>query len=375
MSTQEWLKTQWWIAVGRWLAVVVGLYLTAAIRNQPPMQPGPISRPALLAMTLVLAAYNLVAQFGLPRLAERSRAAAERLVGAFVIGDFLICSGWVLLLSNNHFNTGFALFCVIAIEVAVNYPRRWLVTVVFLAGYLGILLCSRAIGLHYNFTIHSDELTFRFFIVLIVSLLTTAITKDRENVRELAEQRSLTDPLTGLGNRRALDMRLAEEIVRAGRFAYPLTVLLLDVDHFKHYNDTYGHRAGDEILRSIGRVLRSQVLRQGTDHAYRYGGEEFLVLLPGTQGTDALEVAERLRAAIHAESASIRPPHGPTAVTASAGLAVYPTDASTGDDVVQRADLALYCAKKTRNRAVAFGSEAMETAPATPQRGPRAVAG
>jgi diguanylate cyclase (GGDEF)-like protein len=373
MSGDEWLKTQRSISWARWVAFVFGLVEILAISDNPGA-PGPISRLALLALTLVQGSYNTVAFVGLERIRARSRRAADALVAALVAGDFLVCAGWVLLLSNNHYNTGFALFCLLAIEVAVIYPQRLRVAALFLAGYCAMLLGSRVIGLHYGFRLHYDELGFRFFIVAIVSGLTTVIVRDRERVRGLAEERSRTDALTGLGNRRALDERLAEEIVRAERFNYPLTVLLLDVDHFKTYNDSYGHRAGDDILRTIGRVLQSPVLRQGTDHAYRYGGEEFLILLPGTKGGDALEVAERLRTAIRAESGNIRLPQGPVAVTASAGLAVYPIDGATGEDVVQRADLALYCAKKTRNRAVAFGSEAMQP-PATTRASSRAAAG
>ncbi|HEX3606683.1 MAG TPA: GGDEF domain-containing protein, partial [Candidatus Dormibacteraeota bacterium] len=222
------------------------------------------------------------------------------------------------------------------------------------------------------FQIHWDELGFRLFIVAIVTFLTVAITREREKLRALAEERSVTDALTGLGNRRALDVRLGEEVVRAERIGYPLSVLLADVDHFKTYNDTYGHRVGDEILRVIGRVLMTQGLRQGSDHAYRYGGEEFLVLLPGAGGHEALEVAERLREAIRTETAGIRGPKVP--VTVSVGVAVFPTDAANADEVVQRADIALYRAKEKRDSAVAYKPEG--TLPPAPQRNsPRAATG
>jgi diguanylate cyclase (GGDEF)-like protein len=373
-STDEWLKTQRAIAIGRWIAVAVGLALIVLIPDKPPLNPGPISRPALVLMSVVLAGYNALAFFGLRRLVAKSQRLGERLVGALVIGDFLICAGWLLLLSNNHYNTGFALFCIIAIEVAVNYPRTWSIAGIFVVAYAVVLYGSRVIGEHYGFHLHYDELLFRLFVVVTVSFLTTAITREREKLRELAEERSVTDALTGLGNRRALDIRLAEEVVRAERIGYPLTVLLADVDNFKTYNDTYGHRFGDEILRVIGRVLQTQGLRQGSDHAYRYGGEEFLVLLPGTGGKDALEVAERLREAIRTETSTIRLPQGPVPVTVSVGLAVYPTDAATADEVVQRADSALYRAKEKRDRAVAYRPE--DTVPPAPQRhSPRAAAG
>lgn len=373
-AVNEWLKTQRAIAVGRWIAVAVGFALIVLIPDKPPANPGPISRPALVAMSVLLAAYNAVAFFALKPLVARSRWFGERLVGAFVIGDFLICSGWLMLLSNNHFNTGFALFCVIAIEVAVNYPRQWSIAGIFVAAYAVVLYGSRLIGEYYGFQLHYDELIFRLFVVVTVSFLITAITREREKLRALAEERSVTDSLTGLGNRRALDVRLAEEVVRAERIGYPLTVLLADVDRFKTYNDTYGHRVGDEILRVIGRVLQTQGLRQGSDHAYRYGGEEFLVLLPGTGGKDALDVAERLREAIRVETAAIKLPRGPEPVTVSVGLAVFPTDASSADEVVQRADIALYRAKEQRDRAVAYTPEG--TLPPAPQRSsPRAAAG
>jgi diguanylate cyclase (GGDEF)-like protein len=379
-GSEGWLKTQKAVALGRWIAVAVGFGLAFAIQASPDgMVPGPISRAGLVAMTIFLALYNSVAFFLLEPISNLSRRWAERLVAVFIAFDFLICAGWVLLLSNNHYNTGFALFCVIAIEIAVNYPRRSWIGVMFLAAYGAVLIASRRVGESIGkpspFQIHWDELFFRLFIVLIVSFLTTAITREREKLRELAEARSVTDALTGLGNRRALDARLAEEVVRAERIGYPLTVLLADVDHFKTYNDTYGHRFGDDILRVIGRVLQTQGLRQGSDHAYRYGGEEFLVLLPGLGADDALEVAERIREAIRNETTAIRlPKGGPMPVTVSVGLAVFPTDGGNAEEVVQRADIALYRAKEQRDRAVAYKPEG--TLPPAPQRTtPRAAAG
>lgn len=378
-GSEGWLKTQRYVAMGRWIAVLAGFGLAFAITaSRDGTQPAPISRPALVAMTVVLAIYNSIAFFGLARIHDLSRRLAERVVGAFIVGDFLICAGWVLLLSNNHYNTGFALFCVIAIEIAVNYPRHNVIAFAFVAAYAAVLIASRRIGESIGrpspFQIHWDELAFRLFIVVIVTFLSMAITREREKLRALAEARSVTDALTGLGNRRALDMRLAEEVVRAERIGYPLTVLLADVDHFKTYNDTYGHRFGDDILRVIGRVLQTQGLRQGSDHAYRYGGEEFLVLLPGLGADDALEVAERLREAIRSETTAIRLPKGPVPVTVSVGLAVFPTDGANSEEVVGRADIALYRAKEQRDRAVAYKPEG--TLPPAPQRrSPRAAAG
>jgi diguanylate cyclase (GGDEF)-like protein len=121
-----------------------------------------------------------------------------------------------------------------------------------------------------------------------------------ENARLFAETQrlSITDPLTSLYNRRALDERLHEELRRAQRYHHPLSVIMADLDHFKHYNDTHGHPQGDVILRQVAEVFRAQV--RETDFVARYGGEEFVVLLPETTKNLGIEIVERIRAAVAA---------------------------------------------------------------------------
>jgi diguanylate cyclase (GGDEF)-like protein len=169
--------------------------------------------------------------------------------------------------------------------------------------------------------------------------------------RELA----LQDELTGLANRRAMEKLLAEEVTRALRHGRPLSVLMADVDHFKAVNDTYGHPAGDEVLRQLARLL-GQSLRS-IDTAARYGGEELLVVLPETPGTEARRVAERIRSAVAEHDFMVEPEEAePTLllrVTVSLGIASIPHDADSPERLVEIADRALYDAKRQgRNRVV-----------------------
>ncbi len=155
---------------------------------------------------------------------------------------------------------------------------------------------------------------------------------------------SITDPLTGLYNRRYLYQRLEQETESANRYGQPLSILLFDLDHFKRINDTLGHNVGDDVLVWVSGVLRS-TLRE-VDIAGRHGGEEFLVILPQTDLAGGIGVAERLRAAIE----SIEWPVNGLRVTISGGVAQY-SSGERVDEFVHRADCKLYEAKKSgRNR-------------------------
>lgn len=153
-----------------------------------------------------------------------------------------------------------------------------------------------------------------------------------------------TDPLTHLLNRRALTIRLAAELERVRRYNAPLTMLLIDLDHFKLVNDTFGHLVGDEVLRGIGTLLQRSV--RTVDMVARYGGEEFVIVLPETGETGAVAFAERIRqrAEAHnfeaARSAAVR-------VTVSIGVSCFPSPKVEGvEDLFARADAALYRAKE-----------------------------
>jgi len=154
---------------------------------------------------------------------------------------------------------------------------------------------------------------------------------------------ALSDSLTGLGNRRAFEQRMEMEMSRVGRYGHALSLLLLDVDFFKEYNDAFGHPAGDEVLRALAALLRGQ--GRDTDFYARYGGEEFIVILPHTDRAGALTVAERLRGLIEGSSWPRR------AVTASLGVSTLLPAMAGADELIAEADRALYAAKAAgRNR-------------------------
>ncbi|QSX77216.1 diguanylate cyclase [Agrilutibacter solisilvae] len=175
-------------------------------------------------------------------------------------------------------------------------------------------------------------------------------------LRETLRLQSLHDPLTGLYNRRYLEEHLQREILRCQRRQKPLAVIMLDVDHFKRFNDRYGHAGGDALLARVGQTLRELVRNE--DVACRYGGEEFTLVLPETDRETALARAEVIRAAIGSTTVlHAREIIGPN--TASLGLAMFPDDAQVADELLQLADAALYRAKHAgRNRVIGHGQPA-----------------
>jgi diguanylate cyclase (GGDEF)-like protein len=160
------------------------------------------------------------------------------------------------------------------------------------------------------------------------------------------ERLSVTDPLTGLDNRRRMMEALQNEVLRSRRLEHVFAVIMVDVDHFKTYNDAHGHQAGDEALKRVATVLRESL--RDVDSVARYGGEEFFVLLPETTADEAADLAKRMRSAL----AKQPPPAG--AVTLSFGVASYPAHGLNGEALIGAADEALYEAKNGgRDRVVA----------------------
>jgi len=157
-----------------------------------------------------------------------------------------------------------------------------------------------------------------------------------ERVRQMA----YLDGLTGIFNRRFFEMRIMQEIERANRYDLALSIIMMDIDHFKKINDEFGHLLGDEVLKQISRLF-GQHLRK-PDVLCRFGGEEFAVLLPETSGESALAVAEKLRQMV----AGYAFPGIPRPVTFSAGVAEFPGNGRTRDELVQAADAALYASKQ-----------------------------
>jgi len=161
-------------------------------------------------------------------------------------------------------------------------------------------------------------------------------------LRESLRTQSIRDPLTGLFNRRYMEESLDREFRRAERRGAPVGVIMLDIDHFNHFNNTFGHQAGDTLLHALGELLRTRV--RAEDIACRYGGEEFVLIMPEASLDITAERAEVLRQ----EARELRvQQHGQSlgAVTISFGVAAFPEHGPTAEAVIRAADIALYRAK------------------------------
>jgi diguanylate cyclase (GGDEF)-like protein len=175
-----------------------------------------------------------------------------------------------------------------------------------------------------------------------------------ENVllHQETRQLSITDGLTGVWNRRYVDLTLRKEIERAQRFGRPLSVLMLDIDRFKRVNDKHGHQRGDEVLIEVTRRILGEI-RTNIDVVGRYGGEEFVVLLPETPSGGARVVAEKIRDAMRGQE-FVGASAEPLTVTVSMGVSTYPEDGMVAEELIARSDAALYTAKaQGRDRVVA----------------------
>jgi diguanylate cyclase (GGDEF)-like protein len=179
-----------------------------------------------------------------------------------------------------------------------------------------------------------------------------AVALDRAELKNKAgeyQQLSITDGLTGLVNRRYLEIRLAEEIIRSQRHGFPMAFLMIDVDQFKSYNDSFGHTEGDKALKLVAQCLKETL--RGADIAARYGGEEFSILLPQTTFAEAQIIAERIRERVETAKFENRQ------VTISIGVSVCNASLRTSQDLIAAADKALYAAKRNGRNIVAIFEE------------------
>ncbi|WP_372682415.1 GGDEF domain-containing protein [Desulfosarcina sp.] len=196
-----------------------------------------------------------------------------------------------------------------------------------------------------------------FFGACFVWLSATLSLNTASNIMRISllEHESLTDSLTGLFNRRYMDQRLVEEVAAARRYDRPLAVLLLDLDHFKHINDQYGHPTGDQVLIAVGALVATQL--RGSDVLARYGGEEFIVIAPNTPLESAMGLAERLRACIESHQFDAGPSQAAkpgVRLTVSIGVACFSDRIDSLERLLKIADRNLYQAKDNgRNQIVA----------------------
>jgi diguanylate cyclase (GGDEF)-like protein len=166
-----------------------------------------------------------------------------------------------------------------------------------------------------------------------------------------AEELAYVDGLTGVGNRRIFEKRIREELDRASRYQTTMSVIMIDIDHFKRVNDEFGHLLGDEVLRIVSQMFQ-QALRK-PDVCCRFGGEEFAIILPETSGQNACLVAEKLRKMACGHDF----PGIPRPITISAGVADFPRCGSSRDELVRAADESLYLAKQTGRNCVQFAQQ------------------
>lgn len=196
------------------------------------------------------------------------------------------------------------------------------------------------------------------FVEQLADAISTAMERALEHSK--IKNLSVEDGLTGSFNRRKLDEDIDSEIIRARRYQEVFSVLMIDIDWFKRYNDSHGHGKGDELLKGVVALFRRYL--RAADKMYRYGGEEFSVLLPRTDKAEAFTVAEKLQEIIARtpfEGERESQPEGK--ITVSIGVAAYPWDGNNRDELLKSADSELYRAKKTgRNRVCCFDESGVE---------------
>jgi len=237
--------------------------------------------------------------------------------------------------------------------------KRWILLriliFIFIAGYLA----------YWGFISHDDGieslivggvfLLGALFVFLVCWIMLQTV-RDIKRVAAL-EKENITDPLLDIYNRRYLEERLKEEVARTQRYKSPLSLLMIDIDHFKRINDHYGHQIGDAVLIGMGKILKAQTRK--SDLAARYGGEEMVVLLPNTEEEEAFLMAERIRQTIQqATFADTNKHNGSVQCTVSVGVSSLTGDSYEDADLLRKTDVALYQAKQTgRNRSVIYKAE------------------
>lgn len=214
-------------------------------------------------------------------------------------------------------------------------------------GWLGVFLIAWLVTAHSATASEIRATVVGLLATWLAGLILGRVQRRHHRLQELLAASSLTDRLTGLYNYGTFVDYLHNEVRRADRYGGQLALVMFDLDHFKRFNDRYGHEAGNDLLRHVGALLSAQV--RDADLAARYGGEEFTVLIRGDE-RDGYELAERVRVAIATSRVSLR--NGlAVSTTVSAGVATYPVGALDETELIERADRALYESKRRgRNR-------------------------
>lgn len=234
------------------------------------------------------------------------------------------------------------------LELTDRIRKKYDIDVIVMTGYSGDYSYEEAISKGASDFVFKPVRFEELLLRLRRVLKERRLTQERVHMLEKLKRLSITDGLTQLYNSRYFYNQLKAEIDRTSRYQRPLSLLLLDIDRFKEYNDSYGHLEGDKVLVRLGQVIKYCLRKM--DSAYRYGGEEFTVILPETEGDEAATVAERIRASVEEENFIPEKISNPISITVSVGVTEY----HLGEQVaalVQRADQAMYLSKQGgRNR-------------------------
>lgn len=193
-------------------------------------------------------------------------------------------------------------------------------------------------------------------LAVLATFATMAI--NNANLHSRTKQMAITDALTGLHNNRYFKQVFPQEMARSRRFSKPLSLLMLDIDHFKKINDTFGHPKGDQVLAVIGKILAGSL--RAADYSFRYGGEEFSVVLPETPLEGAFRVAETLREKIRTMPSPLMVGEASRPVTVSIGVASFPNDTNVADQLLKHADYCLYKAKQQGRDRIYWESAMMQ---------------
>jgi two-component system cell cycle response regulator len=233
------------------------------------------------------------------------------------------------------------------LELTDRIKRKWDIDVIVMTGYSTEYSYAEAISKGASDFVFKPVRFEELLLRLKRVLKERRLTQERLHMLEELKKLSITDGLTQLYNSRYFYSQIKGEIERFKRYGHKLSLLLLDIYHFKDYNDTHGHLEGDKVLVRIGRIIKTCLRKMDT--AYRYGGEEFTIILPGTPGEEAKTVAERLRTAVAAEDFTGGDNPGPR-ITISIGVTQYCHEEPISS-FVQRADQAMYQSKQSgRNK-------------------------
>jgi len=228
------------------------------------------------------------------------------------------------------------------LELTDMIKKDYNIDVIVLTGYSGDYSYEEAISKGASDLVFKPVRFEELLLRLKRVLKERKLTNERLQMLEKLKKLSITDGLTNLYNSRHFYNQLKNEVDRSTRYSHPLTMLILDIDHFKDYNDRYGHLEGDKVLLRLGQVVK--LLLRKMDSAYRYGGEEFTVILPETDSEEAFTVAQRIRKAIK-EIVFTPEPGNNASITISIGMTAYNPPEELAD-FIQRADKALYGSKE-----------------------------